>query len=516
MASAEKIWDAIVIGSGIGGLACAAALAKYDQRVLVLEQHHTAGGLTHTFSRNGFSFSVGVHYLGDMGPDGEAGGYLRWLSNGAIQMAPLGPVYDTIHFPGGFQIQLSRPESALKLDLKEKFPGSAAAIDAYFDSLRDAQEAGHAALALRAMPEPLAKLYRLWKGRRIEHWCGRTTGMVLSELISDPKLRAVLTAQWGDYGGLPHESSFAIHAVITRDYVNGAYYPVGGSGVFATALSKTIGQAWGEIHVNAQVTSLIFEGDQVTGVRLADGIEYRGANVVSDIGVRNTIDCLLPANLRDSEWAQAALSLNPSIAYIGLYLGFEGDIGSNGATVSNHWIYETWNPDQAIWKDPASQELAPCLYVCFPSLKDPAHDPGPSQRHTAELVAFACWDTFKGWADTDSGKRPEDLSALKARIEANLLKQFGKHFPALLPLLTHHEISTPLTLTRFTGAQQGAMYGLEATPRRFLSPSLNCKTPVGGLFLSGQDVGTPGIHGAMMGGILAAAAIDHRVFAHLR
>ncbi len=54
-------WDVIVIGSGIGGMAAAAALSKTGYRVLLLEQYHTLGGLTHSFSRDGFSWDVGIH-----------------------------------------------------------------------------------------------------------------------------------------------------------------------------------------------------------------------------------------------------------------------------------------------------------------------------------------------------------------------------------------------------------------------------------------------------------------------
>ena len=58
-------WDAIVIGSGIGGLSTAALLAKYaGQRVLVLERHYTAGGYTHAFRRPGYEWDAGVHYIG--------------------------------------------------------------------------------------------------------------------------------------------------------------------------------------------------------------------------------------------------------------------------------------------------------------------------------------------------------------------------------------------------------------------------------------------------------------------
>jgi phytoene dehydrogenase-like protein len=64
----------------------------------------------------------------------------------------------------------------------------------------------------------------------------------------------------------------------------------------------------------------------------------------------------------------------------------------------------------------------------------------------------------------------------------------------------------------FTGAERGGVYGLEASPRRFLSTALRAKTPVAGLFLTGQDVGSPGITGAMMGGMLSAAALEPNLF----
>ena len=117
-------FDAIVIGSGIGGLACACALSHSGYKVLVLERHFTAGGLTQTFSRNGFTWAVGVHYLGDMGEGGTARQLLDWLSEGAIRFAPAGPVYDTVHLPDGFELQFARPQAALVAELKERFPVS--------------------------------------------------------------------------------------------------------------------------------------------------------------------------------------------------------------------------------------------------------------------------------------------------------------------------------------------------------------------------------------------------------
>jgi all-trans-retinol 13,14-reductase len=67
----------------------------------------------------------------------------------------------------------------------------------------------------------------------------------------------------------------------------------------------------------------------------------------------------------------------------------------------------------------------------------------------------------------------------------------------------------------FTSAVHGGVYGLEASPRRFLSGSLRARTPVPGLYLAGQDVVSAGVTGAMMGGVIAAAAVEPRVFSHV-
>jgi all-trans-retinol 13,14-reductase len=505
------VLDAIVIGSGMGGLSCAAALAKTGHSVLVLEQHHTLGGLTQTFERSVFRFNVGVHYIGDMGPHDHAAHVLDWLSEGAIAMASMGPVYDTVHFPGGFQIALSRPEAALKLDLTERFPGSATEIERIFRIFHEAEEAGRAVFALRSMPEAFATIYRFWKGRAIAKWCARTTQAVLEENITDPRLRAVLAARWEDYGGPPAEGAFAVHALVMRNYFGGSYYPVGGAGVFAKALAAVIEKDGGTLEVNRLVTTLLMENDAVVGVQLADGTQRRAKKVVSDAGALNTVGQLLPQAQRDSQWAREVLSFKPAAAHIGMYLGFEGDILSHGATLSNHWFYQSWDPSATLWNDPLAEAVAPDMFVSFPSLKDPGLDRGSTLKHTAEIAVMTRTTMFERWADSRFGSRPADYVACKASIERLLLAEFGKRFPALVPLIRHHEISTPLTTAHFTLAPHGAI-ALETTPRRFLSASLNAKTPVPGLHLAGQDVGSPGIQGAMMGGVLAAASIDPKVF----
>ena len=102
-------WDAIVIGSGMGGLSAAAALSRTGNKVLVLEQYQTLGGLTHSFSRDGFSWDVGLHYLSGLSPGEPERALLDWLCDSPIELAPMGTIYDVLHIGSNDPLPLSRP-----------------------------------------------------------------------------------------------------------------------------------------------------------------------------------------------------------------------------------------------------------------------------------------------------------------------------------------------------------------------------------------------------------------------
>jgi all-trans-retinol 13,14-reductase len=500
-------FDAIVIGSGMGGMTTAAALSRLEYRVLLLEQAKTIGGLTHSFSRDGFSWNVGLHYCGTFGRDQVAGRILDWLSGRAIEFRSVGTVYDTLHFPDGFEISVGRPAEAYRMELKDRFPGSSAEIDAYFEALLSAEEAAHMVGSERAMPEPFRSAHRWWNKQKIERWCGRTTSEVVGDLISDPKLAAVLTAQWPDYGGKPTEASFAVHATIMGHYLEGAYYPVGGAAAIARGLVPVI-EAAGD-------SEILIEDGKAVGVRTSSGEEFRAPAVVSAIGAGETVKHLLPENIGQQDWPREISTFKPSFCHFEAFLGFEGDIAKHGATRANHWFYETWDTNDVIWSAAEGAPI-PGMFVSFPSLKDPAHDPGPSHRHTGDLAVWTDWSAVAGFAAGGAAARPSEWSAFKQDIEARIMAYFAKKFPALAPMVVFRELSTPLATVSFTGHEKGGFYGVETTPRRMLSEAFNARTPVPGLYLTGQDVMTPGIAGALAGGMLGAAAVDPRVFQKLR
>lgn len=504
--SPDRRWDHLVIGSGMGGMITAAALAKLGKRVLILEQHYVPGGFTHTFKRKRWQWDVGVHAVGEVTSRAAVGRLLHHLAGERLSWASLGGVYEEFHFPG---LRLDFPDDRARFaeNVKEAFPDDRRAVDVYLARVREVAAGMRRYYLSRLAPPawaPLADPLLAGGARRL---MVQRTSEVMREITQNPRLATVLTGQWAYYGSPPERSSFAIQALVAKHFFHGGYYPEGGSASIAAALLQTVADAGGWCRVHAPVEEILVEAGRAVGVRLASGEELRAPSVISAAGALPTVRRLLPPSLRSAAWARSIDALAPSPCHVCLYLGFKGDIREAGASGANKWFWETWSKEGTSW-DVTRDEDAPVLYTSFPSLKDPRHDPGPDQLHTGEVVTFVPYEAFAPWRDERWRKRGEDYDAFKQRLADRLLAQLLRHMPALRPMVAYAELSTPLSTEHFTRAASGAIYGLEPTPARFQNRFLRPRTPVPGLLLSGSDVGTVGVIGAMLGGVLAAVAAE--------
>ncbi|HTM20924.1 MAG TPA: hypothetical protein VL172_10460, partial [Kofleriaceae bacterium] len=114
------------------------------------------------------------------------------------------------------------------------------------------------------------------------------------------------------------------------------------------------------------------------------------------------------------------------------------------------------------------------------------------------------------WQDSPWRKRGDDYDSFKRRLADRLRAQLVRQCPQVESAIDVAELSTPLSTRHFTGHPQGEIYGLAHTPARFADRSLRPHTPVRGLFLTGADVCSAGVGGALIGGVLAASAITRR------
>lgn len=502
-------WDAVVIGSGLGSLTTAALLAKHGgKRVLVLEQHYMPGGYTHVFHRPGYEWDVGVHYVGDLGPGSVLRAVFDEVCEGRLAWASMGEVYDRIVI-GDDEYPLPAGRENLRTMLKERFPGEEAAIDGYFSAVKAALRTSLPFHAEKAMPAWLARIIGPRMRRPFLKHAGRTTREVLAELTADEKLMAVLTGQYGDYGLPPSESSFMIHAMVANHYFEGGWYPVGGSGKIAESIIPTIAAAGGEVLINAAAAEVVVEKGRATGVRLADGRVVTAPVIVSGAGILNTFGKLVPEPWRRRlDLNDRLREVSPSYAHVCLYVGIDAPTAELGLTPANLWIYPDEQHDRNVARWLADPEAPiPVTYISFPSAKDPdfaARHPG---KTTIDIITVANPAWFDEWRGTRWKKRPAEYEAFKKKLADRLLEELFRFAPQLRGRIDVAELSTPLTTAHFCAYDQGEIYGLSHDPSRFRRDFLRARTPVKGLYLTGQDIVTAGVAGALFAGGLTASAV---------
>lgn len=506
---ADDHYDVIVIGSGIGGLANAALLSRLGRRVCVLEQHYTAGGFTHTYERNGYEWDVGVHYIGEVHkPYSPLRRIFDVISDGQLEWAQMDAVYDRIII-GDKRYDFCAGREAFKRGLKQQFPEEADAIDAYVDLVVRVAGSMRKFFTGQALSPGLNWLYRLVRDQRVPPECTMTVRQVLEGLTANQELIGVLTGQWGDYGMPPAEATFLMHASVAKHYFDGGCYPVGGSWKMADTIVPVIRAGGGEVFTYAEVESIVVEQGRARGVRMADGKVIRADAIVSNAGARNTFEKLLPeAERLRHGYPDKLKTVRPSASHICLYAGFKGTAESLGLPRTNLWIYPSARHEENLARFEADQSAPlPLVYVSFPSAKDPDWPKQYPDKSTVEVISLGPYEWFEQWRDSTWNQRGEDYEAFKAGLSERLLEVLFQHMPQLRDALDYHELSTPLSTEWFNFYDRGEIYGLDHDPDRFRQRWLHPITPVKGLFLTGQDVVTAGVGGALMGGVLTTGAM---------
>lgn len=501
-------YDAVVIGSGMGGLTTAALLSDLGRKVCVLEQHYTAGGFTHSYEREGYEWDVGVHYIGEVGAKTRTRRMFDYLSDGELEWAPMDAEYDRFYV-GDKVFNAIAGKREFRENLVRQFPRETRAIDEYV-KLLDRSGRALSAFATRRVLPPLQRMavapLLAWQTRGAY---GRRTWDVLSELTDDPDLIATLCGQWGDMGLPPKRSPFIVHSMIARHYLYGGFYPVGGSWRIAETIIPKIRAAGGEVFTYARVEEILVEDGRVTGVRMKDGHRIACDCVVSSAGVDNTFRHLLPGDVaRDSGYERKLGQVEPSVGHLGVYIGLRGTAEELGLPRTNFWIYPSNDYDgavEAFLRDPDAP--FPVVYISFPSAKDPDYENRHPGTSTIEIVAPAPYEWFAKWHDETWGKRGDDYESFKDELGERLTACVYDKLPQLRGKADYYEVSTPLSTNWFGGYRRGELYGLAHTPERLRQDWLRPRTSVDGLWLTGQDVLTCGVTGAMTAGLITTTSM---------
>ena len=501
-------WDAIVIGSGIGGLTAAALLSVHGgKRVLVLERHYVAGGFTHSFHRPGYEWDVGLHYIGQVQDERSAvRRAFDHITNGAVCWSAMPEVYDRAVIDGR-RFDLSAGIERFREGMKQYFPSEGKSIDQYIRAVRAVNRVRGLYYAEKVMPVPAAALAGSLLRRPFLRWANRTTLEVLESITGNRELIGVLTAQWGDYGLPPSRSSFAIHATIAEHYFGGASYPVGGASTIAAAILPLIERGGGAVVTSAQVVEITCCEESATGVCMSDRREFRAPIVISDAGAPNTFERLLPGNIPAMRALRQELqTLPPSTAHLSLYIGLNESDKALGLTGTNLWIYPGFDHDENVHRFAGNPESPfPVVYISFPSSKDPDFNRRHPGKSTIEVITLLPYDAFERWGGQRWKHRGEEYDLLKQQLAARLRQELEKQVPVVAGHIDYAELSTPVSTRHFMNYGKGEIYGIASTPARYAIRHLGARTPVRNLYLTGQDVASLGVVGAMYGGVISAS-----------
>jgi phytoene dehydrogenase-like protein len=499
-------FEAIVIGSGMGALAFASIMAKLREwRVLLLERHFKIGGFTHTFSRpGGWSWDVGLHYVGQMGDGMIARRLFDFITGGAVAWNPMPDALDHFLDPD-LRFRLRKGEASFREDLVRAFPGERC-IKRYFRDLKSAAGWFTRYSMAAASPAPLSWLMRA-SNRLTAGLPLTTTRQYLERRFQDPRLRAVVASQWADYGLPPAQSAFVTRAVIATHYFDGAWCPDGGAGEIAKAAGAVIRRAGGELLPNHEATRILLEGGRAVGVevRVKKGkqgarAEFRAPVIVSDAGAWNTFTRLLPPSV-SLPFRDELRSPPQGFEVVELFLGLQRDPRELGFQGENHCIYSSFDHDEMYARrNELLNGRAALAYRSFPSLKD-----SRAHRHTAEIIAPLAYRALEAYREEPWCRRSAAYESAKDRITRALVSLVEQHHAGFCGLVEYSELATPLTFEHFTAAPSGSIYGYPGTPDRYRQPWLSPQTPVRNLYLTGADAALPGIVGALMGGVLTAS-----------
>lgn len=439
---------ALVIGSGVSGLTVASILALRGWKVTVLEAHDRAGGCLHTFTLGDFIFPTGYHYVGCPGADDRR----LWRAVSGCDLVPVkeAAVVERYVVRGGVGWRWSHllPRGPAAWSATHGVPYTR--VGAMAGRLR-------VLIILKLMPY-YWMFYVGWCFMRLLFPAAfQDYGAWLGDGVAPmAKLQAV--------GCLGEEPPAMVGASVARHYVNGTAEM---RGSFAKGALMRIRRHGGEVLTRKRVTELLWKGRRAVGARCADGTDYHASVVVSSVGVVGTRRL---APLPELE------GLDPGTGHFQLFMGFR-----DGREL----------PKYVIWEHHGGKDEPP-VFVSFHHQR--------KGRVAVNVVTPVAPDWSAG--PDYEGRKAAMVERLKA-VYRRLVPQ-GPWPPE------ETTAGGPGTAQTYLG--QPHSYGLRVGGRRYRDPAavwaLRPATSVPGLYLTGQDIVTPGIVAALWAGLMTVRQVE--------
>ena len=496
-----KTWDAIVVGTGIGGLTAGLKLARKGHSVLLLEAGKQFGGMLNPFARKKYHFDVGIHYVGEAGHNQAMRRTLDRLGLEDIRFREINPDCIDRYVFGDYESKLVKGMDRWGEMLAADFPHEADNIWRFLRLMRAVSDVQRLAVG-RPKLKHVGSVARDLPG--IVKGVMRPFSELLADYFDDPMLRAVFAGPGGDIGVPPSKAGALTSIMVLNHFLGGAYYPIGGSGAMRDVYVAQLRKHGAELQRNQRVESIRKMGDGRFAVTTAKGDRHEARVVVSNADVKHTVEMLEGA--RPNWWTRRKVAdLKPSLGSFCLFIGTDMDLAAAGLDDSNIWHYGSHDIERGY--APAFQGRmpteSPFFFLTAPTLKDPDTVRTPDRHHTVELITFVPTEPFRKWFDDPTMKRGDEYNALKADFADKLLGAAERYMPGIRDHIIIQEAATPATVWSFVRGREGGIYGPEHSPEQSFPRRIFPSIGVPGLFQSGASVLGAGIMTCLMSGVMA-------------
>ncbi len=500
----KEKFDAVIIGSGIGGLSCAASLALCNYKVLVLEKQSSPGGSMSSYTEpetNNWTWSPGIQWVCDYSKTSVDYMLLQAITAGGVSFSPLDDECQIKYFPElDYQFSFVNDKEKLLERLKSEFPNESQQIDQYFKFLKIlAKKAGM--FSLPKMFSPTIAGFMFWFSRTLKmlpHMDKSVTEVLDNVLkIKDEKLRAVLLS-FSHYFGMPlDETPFPFYAYAQNMQFEGMYYPDGAGQALVDALVASINRHGGEVRSASAVKKILFKNNEAVGVQCEDDTGIQSKTIISSMGIKETLFKLVPEDVRPAKLVKTLAKHRSVPSFLLLLVGFEGDISSFDIKRS---AYKTIIGDPSTMSRNPTEKGWICddVTISFPSLLDVKCK--SSNHQTAEIHHETKYEYFEKYEGKQEG---DEYKRIVGQITQHYLDHLDERFPGIKEHVGYSKLITPLDVKKMTHHDKGSMFGLDI--HKADNPELSPRSGIKNLFFTGEDIFAHGL--TPLNGVLTASVV---------
>jgi len=484
-------FDAVIIGSGLGGLTSGCFLSKEGLNVCVIEKHHQIGGCLQTFRRDDCIFDTGMHYLGSVEEGQILNRFFKYFN--VLDRLKLKKLDEECFDRINFNNDAKNYDYAIGYDrfretMIGNFPNEKEAIDKYISKIRE-----------------ISSSLNLYNLREIDNNMNMINNEYLMQSASgfidsctdNNTLKNILGGTNSLYAGKRGVSPLYMHALINNLFIESAYRIVDGGDNLALLLADEIRKNGGTILTRKNVVEFISDEKGITSVKTSDGELIEGDYFISNIHPVKTLEMTKSPLLR-KVYRNRIASIQNTPSTFSVYVTFK----EKSFKYMNHNYYCFSGDD--IWSIAEYKiDEWPKGYMFL----TPASSKSEIWADCGIVMTYMNFEDVEKWNDTTVEKRGEEYLAFKAEKAEILLDLVEERFPGFRSTVKQYYTSSPLTYRDYTGTHKGSMYGIEKDCNDPLNSYVSFKTKIPNLLLTGQNINMHGVLGVTKSSLLTCGAI---------